>query len=204
MIALCDAAGGRVRVSASPRAILDAAVTRMALSERFARAASLSGGRRGGLVGSPASKKKSLKAADSTRPTPPARRRPRRRSPSRHRKSAPELRLPSSGTRLWAPRAGCRRRGFTGPKPGPREGSAPARKNAEPTKPQVEIFDAHGGRPGGRGPRSAGGGGDSEAASDAGGLRVRSSGGRSSSSPPASVDASPSAGMDDAETPGAR
>ena len=72
MIALCDAAGGRVRVSASPRAILDAAVTRMALSERFARAASLLAG--DVTVSSGAtSKKKSLKVADSTRPTPPAR-----------------------------------------------------------------------------------------------------------------------------------
>ncbi|MFB0985400.1 MAG: hypothetical protein QMB94_03820, partial [Phycisphaerales bacterium] len=68
MIALCDAAGGRVRVSASPRAILDAAVTRMALSERFARAASLLAGDVA-ISSSPASKKKSLKAADSKRPT---------------------------------------------------------------------------------------------------------------------------------------
>ncbi|MDG2020350.1 MAG: DNA polymerase III subunit gamma/tau [Phycisphaerales bacterium] len=73
MIALCDAAGGRVRVSASPRAILDAAVTRMALSERFARAASLLAGDVA-VSSTASSKKKSLKAADSRRPAPPARR----------------------------------------------------------------------------------------------------------------------------------
>lgn len=73
MIALCDAAGGRVRVSASPRAILDAAVTRMALSERFARAASLLAGDVA-VSSTASSKKKSLKAADSKRPAPPARR----------------------------------------------------------------------------------------------------------------------------------
>jgi DNA polymerase-3 subunit gamma/tau len=58
MIALCDAAGGRVRVSASPRAILDAAVTRMALSERFAQAASLLAGDVAVSSSSPTKKKK--------------------------------------------------------------------------------------------------------------------------------------------------
>ena len=62
MIALCDAASSRVRVSASPRAILDAAVARMAMSERFARAASLLAG---DTVAATPSKKKRLTAAES-------------------------------------------------------------------------------------------------------------------------------------------
>ena len=62
MIALCDAASSRVRVSASPRAILDAAVARMAMSERFARAASLLAGDTAAVT--PA-KKKRLTAAES-------------------------------------------------------------------------------------------------------------------------------------------
>lgn len=67
MIALCDAASARVRVSASPRAILDAAVARMALSERFARAASLLAG---DVVAATPAKKKSLSGAE---PRPVAR-----------------------------------------------------------------------------------------------------------------------------------
>ena len=66
MIALCDAASARVRVSASPRAILDAAVARMAMSERFARAASLLAGDTDTAT---PSKKKSLTAAESPRTT---------------------------------------------------------------------------------------------------------------------------------------
>jgi DNA polymerase-3 subunit gamma/tau len=62
MIALCDAASARVRVSASPRAILDAAVARMALSERFARAASLLAG---DVAAVTPSKKKRLTGAES-------------------------------------------------------------------------------------------------------------------------------------------
>lgn len=65
MIALCDAASARVRVSASPRAILDAAVARMAMSERFARAASLLAG---DAIASTPTKKKRLTATDA----PPA------------------------------------------------------------------------------------------------------------------------------------
>ncbi len=61
MIALCDAANARVRVSASPRAILDAAVARMAMSERFARAASLLAG---DAAAATPSKKKRLTAAE--------------------------------------------------------------------------------------------------------------------------------------------
>ena len=41
LVALCDAAAQRVRISTVPRAIVDAVVARMALSERFANAASL-------------------------------------------------------------------------------------------------------------------------------------------------------------------
>ena len=73
MIALCDAAGGRVRVSASPRAILDAAVTRMALSERFAQAASLLAGDVAISSSSPTKKKSLKKAVESTRPITPVR-----------------------------------------------------------------------------------------------------------------------------------
>jgi len=62
MIALCDAASARVRVSASPRAILDAAVARMAMSERFARAASLLAG---DAIASTPTKKKRLTATDA-------------------------------------------------------------------------------------------------------------------------------------------
>ena len=69
MIALCDAANARVRVSASPRAILDAAVARMAMSERFARAASLLAGE---AVASTPTKKKRLNAAEPRRSSKPA------------------------------------------------------------------------------------------------------------------------------------
>ena len=72
MIALCDAANARVRVSASPRAILDAAVARMAMSERFARAASLLAG---DAAAATPSKKKRLTAAEprpASKPSAPA------------------------------------------------------------------------------------------------------------------------------------
>jgi DNA polymerase III subunit gamma/tau len=88
MIALCDAAGGRVRVSASPRAILDAAVTRMALSERFARAASLLAGDVA-VSSSSTSKKKSLKVAESGRTVAPAVSAPRPAAPALEPKSVP-------------------------------------------------------------------------------------------------------------------
>ena len=88
MIALCDAAGGRVRVSASPRAILDAAVTRMALSERFARAASLLAGDVA-VSSSSTSKKKSLKVAESGRTVAPAVSAPRPSAPALEPKSVP-------------------------------------------------------------------------------------------------------------------
>ncbi len=67
LIALCDAAAGRVRSSTVPRAIIDAVVARMALSERFAGAASL-------LAGESGTKKKTLTAAEAPpRPTSPRR-----------------------------------------------------------------------------------------------------------------------------------
>lgn len=67
LIALCDAAAGRVRSSTVPRAIVDAVVARMALSERFAGAAALLAG-----DGVAAAKKKSLNPADAPRRTAPA------------------------------------------------------------------------------------------------------------------------------------
>jgi hypothetical protein len=67
LIALCDAAAGRVRSSTVPRAIIDAVVARMALSERFAGAASL-------LAGESGTKKKRLTAAEAApRPATPPR-----------------------------------------------------------------------------------------------------------------------------------
>jgi DNA polymerase-3 subunit gamma/tau len=63
LIALCDAAAGRVRSSTVPRAIIDAVVARMALSERFAGAASL-------LAGESGTKKKRLTAAERPPATP--------------------------------------------------------------------------------------------------------------------------------------
>jgi DNA polymerase-3 subunit gamma/tau len=89
MIALCDAAGGRVRVSASPRAILDAAVTRMALSERFAQAASLLAGDVAVSSSSPTKKKSLKKAVESTRPITPVRSVPSASPPVVKKNSAP-------------------------------------------------------------------------------------------------------------------
>jgi DNA polymerase-3 subunit gamma/tau len=66
LIALCDAAAGRVRSSTVPRAIIDAVVARMALSERFAGAASL-------LAGESGTKKKRLTAAERPPATPATR-----------------------------------------------------------------------------------------------------------------------------------
>ncbi len=65
LIALCDAAAGRVRSSTVPRAIIDAVVARMALSERFAGAASL-------LAGEAGSKKKRLSPVEPVASRPPA------------------------------------------------------------------------------------------------------------------------------------
>lgn len=131
MIALCDAAGGRVRVSASPRAILDAAVTRMALSERFARAASLLAGDVA-ISSSPASKKKSLKAADSKRPTAAAK--AAAPTPTPRVVSAPAP-APVPASALGAA-AGVTP--INKPETKTTEGTAPERKSAEPKKPQAK------------------------------------------------------------------
>ncbi|MEE2973562.1 MAG: AAA family ATPase, partial [Planctomycetota bacterium] len=78
LVALCDAAAQRVRTSTVPRAIVDAVVARMALSERFVEAASLLNGT------DPSPKKKSLKSAEPVGSTGSAARRataPPARSP---------------------------------------------------------------------------------------------------------------------------
>ena len=63
LIALCDAAAQRVRTSTVPRAVIDAVVARMALSERFRDAAGLLSGE-SAPTGRP--KKKSLSPSDRT------------------------------------------------------------------------------------------------------------------------------------------
>ena len=65
LIALCDAAAQRVRMSTVPRAIVDAVVARMAMTERYQEAATLLAG---GQVDVPATKKKSLSPSEATRP----------------------------------------------------------------------------------------------------------------------------------------
>lgn len=64
LIAICDAAGRNCKVASSPRAILDAALVRMSMSEKLADVTALLAGqlkpvagRNGGLVGSAAGKK---------------------------------------------------------------------------------------------------------------------------------------------------
>ncbi len=44
LIAVCDSAGRSVRTASSPRAVLDAALVRMAMSEKLADVAALVGG----------------------------------------------------------------------------------------------------------------------------------------------------------------
>ena len=63
LIALCDAAAQRVRTSTVPRAVIDAVVARMALSERFRDAAGLLSGE---STPTGRSKKKSLSPSDRT------------------------------------------------------------------------------------------------------------------------------------------
>ena len=64
MVSLCDAAAQRVRMSTVPRAIVDAVVARMAMSERYRDAATLLSG---GRIDVPATKKKSLSRPDPGR-----------------------------------------------------------------------------------------------------------------------------------------
>ncbi len=65
MVALCDAAAQRVRMSTVPRAIVDAVVARMAMTERYRDAATLLAG---GDVATAPAKKKSLSRPESTSP----------------------------------------------------------------------------------------------------------------------------------------
>ena len=109
LVALCDAAAQRVRMSTVPRAIVDAVVARMAMTERYRDAATLLAG---GEVDVPATKKKSLSPSEATRPrtpattgssTPPRRRTPEpavappSSAPSAERKSAATPRSPMAG-----------------------------------------------------------------------------------------------------------
>lgn len=73
LVALCDAAAQRVRISTVPRAIVDAVVARMALSERFADAASLLSGT---SSGEPTKKKRLTGAEQGSAAAPPSRRSP--------------------------------------------------------------------------------------------------------------------------------
>jgi len=119
LIALCDAAAGRVRSSTVPRAIVDAVVARMALSERFAGAASL-------LAGGTGSKKKRLTAAEPAAagrsPTPS-------RPPAR---ATPVPSPPSPKTPPPAPRSS------TPPTPKPTPKSAPPPVSTPEPEPSPE------------------------------------------------------------------
>ena len=85
MVALCDAAAQRVRMSTVPRAIVDAVVARMAMTERYRDAATLLAG---GEPATAPAKKKSLSPSEPTSPKAAADR-PSPASRERRPESAP-------------------------------------------------------------------------------------------------------------------
>lgn len=95
LVALCDAAAQRVRISTVPRAIVDAVVARMALSERFANAASLLADHES----TGPAKKKSLTGAEQKAASVP----PPRNSASRPKAADPVAPAPARSTSMAPP-----------------------------------------------------------------------------------------------------
>ncbi|MBC03950.1 MAG: DNA polymerase III, subunit gamma and tau [Phycisphaerae bacterium] len=136
LVALCDAAAQRVRMSTVPRAIVDAVVARMAMSERYRDAATLLAG---GDVEVPTTKKKSLSSSEAKRPRAgssggaPAPARRRTVEPAKTARPTTTVREKTSGSTSPSPKS---------VEPSPVE---PAPESSErPTPPPVEAVDGPG------------------------------------------------------------